>query len=149
MDMDVETYRLLRQVEQRDIEPEVALAAQLGMDVETYRLLRQLEQRDIMPEDYDVLLMLDESVAPKTLEASQLRRFPTEVYGPPEPEDPAAFGLDFWRLPVLDVDASAGSPCGSARGDGGRPACDERDVCAVCYVEFQNGDAVRRLPCGH
>merc|ERR1719168_486745 len=104
MDMDVETYRLLRQVEQRDIEPEVALAAQLGMDVETYCLLRQLEQRDITPEDYEVLLMLDESVAPKTLEASQLRRFPTEVYDPPEPEDPAALGP-----------TSGGCPCRSWR----------------------------------
>merc|ERR1711892_868711 len=37
------------------IEDDVILATQLGLDVGTYRLLLQLEGRDILPEDYDLL----------------------------------------------------------------------------------------------
>jgi len=98
---------------------EASLAAELGLDVETYQMLRELEEREIEPEDYDVLLELDKSVAPKTLAPPQLRRFPTEVYGL-DPADEAsadevlvndvaiqgctAFGMDFWRLPFSSSD---------------------------------------------
>jgi len=116
---------------------EASLAEELGLDVETFRMLRQLEEREIVPEDYDVLLRLDEAVAPKTLAPPQLRRFPTEVYagrtGVTLADEvlvapaalvrgPTAFGVDFWRLhvPQFGDEASAdGAPAaceGPVRG---------------------------------
>jgi hypothetical protein len=56
------------------------LAAQLGVDAATYRLLRQLERREIAPEDYELLGRLDEGVKPKTLGREHLQRFTTRIY---------------------------------------------------------------------
>merc|ERR1719469_313281 len=57
-----------------------AAATALGVDVATYRLLRDLESREISPEDYDLLGRLDEPVRPATLRPEQLKRFPSEPY---------------------------------------------------------------------
>merc|ERR1719401_908479 len=59
---------------------EACLAAQLGLDVETYRMLRQLEEREIQPEDYELLGRLDDSVRPVTLSYKQVESFPTARY---------------------------------------------------------------------
>merc|ERR1712113_1016109 len=56
---------------------EVQTAEQLGLDDATYRMLCELQNRDIRPEDYDLLSRLDESVKPKTLDVNQLQHFPT------------------------------------------------------------------------
>merc|ERR1711907_686057 len=64
----------------RTTEDEAVLAEQLGLDLATYRMLRQLEQRDILPEDYDLLGRLDESLKPKTLDPDDLARFETRTY---------------------------------------------------------------------
>merc|ERR1712190_96238 len=58
----------------------MAAAEELGVDVETYRMLKQLEQRDICPEDYDLLGRLDESVKAATLSPEELEQFPIQVY---------------------------------------------------------------------
>merc|ERR1711943_111348 len=59
---------------------ELAMAEQLGLDIATYRMLRQLEEREILPEDYDLLGRLDEAVKPATLSLEELYRFPTKVH---------------------------------------------------------------------
>jgi len=159
-----------------------AAAAALGLDVATYRLLRQLEEREIVPEDYELLGSLDAATKPATLNREDLQRFPTERYEArsvnteAEQEKTVAFGVDFWRLPIsLDVadepdveqtveaeknifgspdywrlplpkDADESTEEGS-EGDSRR--CDD-ELCAICYTEFEDGEAVRRLqPCGH
>ena len=43
-------------------------AEAMGVDEATYRLLMDLQFRDITPEDYEVLGELDKSVAPKKLD---------------------------------------------------------------------------------
>jgi hypothetical protein len=183
---------------------DATLAAGLGLDVETYRMLKQLEEREITPEDYELLGRLDEPTAPKTLQPQQLRRFPTEVYNcasspasspapvrgadePPclalfgvdfwrlplslrteEHEEAAeagkndlannetgtlrccsSFGVDYWRLPILHGDEGGNARTrGSTRGEQRSHGKNER--CAVCCVDFEEGDLVRRLqPCGH
>mmetsp|Transcript_1781 Transcript_1781/g.4539 ORF Transcript_1781/g.4539 Transcript_1781/m.4539 type:complete len:579 (-) Transcript_1781:82-1818(-) len=129
---------------------EAASAASLGLDLDTYLMLRELEERDITPEDYDLLGRLDESTKPTTLCREQLCRFPTEVYDAAAYEQAlaetyGAFGVDYWRLPLsTEVSESSGSDVASAC----ESTCSA--VCAVCYVDFKCGDAVRRLqPCGH
>merc|ERR1711924_507729 len=83
---------------------EEAMAAQLGIDVATYRMLRQLEERDIMPEDYDLLGRLDDSVKAATLSSTDLARFEIRIYTPSSNSclkgSPLEYGLDYWRLPL-------------------------------------------------
>ena len=52
-------------------------SAALGMDDATYRLLMELQFREITPEDYQTLTVLDETVKPKSLDHCKLSLFPT------------------------------------------------------------------------
>jgi len=139
---------------QVDEQQEQQAAAALGIDVATYRLLRQLEQRDICPEDYDLLGRLDEQVKPATLCREQLKRFPTETY------EAAASAAGSTADGGGDDDAASFASARSGEeaapsddefhepGEPGEPG--EPELCAICYVPFAMGDAVRRLrPCGH
>jgi len=179
----------LAEAAQREEEDEEAAAAELGLDVDTYLMLRELEERDITPEDYELLGRLDESTKPTTLCREQLQRFPTEIYDAAACEralaeiasefgagywrlpvggeiyDAAAcekslaevaseFGAGYWRLPVGGEAADAGASDATASGAGhsssSSSASSSGDVCAVCCLDFEPGDAVRRLrPCGH
>merc|ERR1719253_1124821 len=88
----------------RVAQDETVLAAQLGLDVATYRLMRQLQAREIVPEDYELLGRLDEAVKPKTLSPEDVSSFPTKTYGVPIacPNDASVeFGVDYWRVPLL------------------------------------------------
>jgi len=123
--LDLDTYRLLHPA--CGSPEELALAAELGLDLDTYRLLREMEEREIEPEDYDMLLRLDEAVAPKTLAPPQLRRFPTELYArvpaekmscgasPKRREAPQGGDFDYWRLPLAqEEETTSGSSCSSS-----------------------------------
>ena len=46
---------------------------------ELSRLLADLQHRDLTPEDYDLLLRLDEKIAPKTVSKSELASFDTQT----------------------------------------------------------------------
>merc|ERR1712110_815507 len=86
---------------------ETVLAAQLGLDVATYRLMRQLQGREIVPEDYELLGRLDETVKPKTLSTEELNSFPIKTYVVPVALSSIAsveFSIDYWRLPLLCSD---------------------------------------------
>jgi len=171
-----------------DSHQDAVAAAELGLDVGTYRMLKQLEQRDIVPEDYELLGRLDESIKPATLRPEQLRRFPTETYCTESSSQEAKetcsadFGVDFWRLPLLQTEEEIENDARENNGEvkpgflhgadywrlplplldnvsvvsTNDESTDEQstgsdsDMCAVCYVDFEIGDAVRRLqPCGH
>lgn len=156
-------------------------AAELGLDEATYRLLKELEAREITPEDYGLLSQLDESVKPPTLSSEELSRFPIEIYSPAllSVRSPclsrlllttieasegivaseagidsgvASFGPDFWRLPLPQVSelsdlnhTDVGSP---SRTSGS--TCSGGSTCGVCLVDFESGDEIRTLvPCGH
>lgn len=169
----------------RDPDQDIVAAALLDLDLETYWLLLQLEEREIGPEDYELLGRLNESAKPATLCPDDLRRFPTEIYLPEASSDACEvspqtftsstdnfFGVDYWRLPLPRTDGweeteeySFGPDfwrlpmpshhCDSSTCDGGQdsysvqtPGCE--DICAVCYSELVAGDQVRILqPCGH
>lgn len=47
------------------------------LDIELVNLLMELQNRDIRPEDYDVLLRLDDTIAPKTVDFSTVNSFET------------------------------------------------------------------------
>ena len=49
----------------------------LGVDAETYRVLIELQFREIKPEDYTTLSVLDETVAAKSLDRKKLNLLPT------------------------------------------------------------------------
>lgn len=50
------------------------------IDSNLLNLLINLQHRDLSPEDYDTLLLLDDSVAPKTIESTVLQQFKTDTY---------------------------------------------------------------------
>lgn len=169
------------------VDSEASLAAQLGLDVATYRLLRQLEEREILPEDYDLLGRLDETVKSKTLSSVDLNRFETKTYvaqlvssnvttvgsfnnstaefgcdfwrmpllcSLPEEVDPQfnkldckAFGADFWKLPLNSTEEDNHEL--STTASEGDEQSYSVDLCGVCLVDFDNGDELRVLPCGH
>jgi len=135
------------------------LASQLGLDVDTYRLLRQLEEREILPEDYDLLGRLDESVQAATLSSEKVSSFSTEVYHAEVVAShevaSMSFGFDFWRLPlpqgdeeVDDFDAHcfgldfwkiplpALPECTDAPRETAMPSGSSGDTCGVCLVDF-------------
>lgn len=161
-----------------DPSEELVLAAELGLDLATYRMLRQLEQRDILPEDYDLLGRLDEAVKPKTLDVDDLNRFEIKTYAPPMllPNEPCLLDhcidywrlplpvlvdeerdanlsiprcpMDFWRLPMIALDDRDGASTTTFVGDTASSMC-SMDLCGVCLVDFDHGDEMRVLPCGH
>lgn len=154
-----------------------ASAASLGIDIATYRLLRQLEEREIVPEDYELLGSLHASVRSATLTREDLKSFPTEMYcsaqGEGDQNCTNRFGVDFWRLPTLPLDVEEGQQSEHREVDATtlhgpdywrlrmpavkKDADDEKsgepsdcEVCTICCMELVDGDAVRRLnPCGH
>mmetsp|Transcript_108231 Transcript_108231/g.170630 ORF Transcript_108231/g.170630 Transcript_108231/m.170630 type:complete len:600 (+) Transcript_108231:40-1839(+) len=159
------------------------LAAQLGLDVETYRMLRQLEQRDIRPEDYELLGRLDDAVKPKTLNIADLERFTTKKYLAvstcnvstfshrfpqfgvafwqlplpfleDEPKEIVAnstcFGLDFWKIEYPKVeDSGLASTVASDNGNEDLENDCLLAVCGVCLLDFDDGDELRVLSCRH
>lgn len=147
-------------------EDDVVLAAQLGIDVATYRMLKQLEQREIMPEDYDLLGRLDEAVKPATLTFEDLQRFPMKVHSGAWNSTvegvQRSFGIDFWRLPVQALSDDKLEVCAEceffpvpdddsdvATSADASSLSDSSHVCGVCLLDFAVGDELRNLPCGH
>lgn len=164
------------------LDSHVVAASQLGLDVETYLMLRQLEQRDINPEDYELLGRLDERQRPKTLQEQDLARFEVSIYSGPSPSPPELksticttstyFGPDFWRLPMLELVDEAEEtvaepahaaafgvdfwklPLDDAESDDTKSTCTSMNgwnapVCGVCLVDLIGGDEIRTLSCGH
>jgi hypothetical protein len=153
-------------------EDELAMAEQLGLDIATYRMLRQLEEREILPEDYDLLGRLDEAVKPATLCLEELDRFPTRVhsvgcksFANSTSRLPPAFGFEFWRLPMPILLEELKSECKCLPADFWKiplPVADDDDAnttastledssftCGVCLLNCEVGDELRCLPCGH
>jgi hypothetical protein len=157
-------------------------AAQLGLDVATYRMLRELEQREILPEDYDLLGRLDDSLKPRTLNPDDLLRFETRTYAAPSRSsaevlntslaefsinfwrlplptlthnkdnlviDVSCYGVDFWRLPLSLLEDDSASTCVSDEDGSSGNGDSMFNVCGVCLVEFDGGEELRVLPCGH
>merc|ERR1712048_932356 len=157
---------------------ETVLAAQLGLDVATYRLMRQLQGREIMPEDYELLGRLDETVKPKTLSIEDLNSFAIKTYVAPVASSSVAsvefsiaywrlplpisvleeesdklhcdgFGVDYWKLPFNATEDF----CDASNIESDLQSKDSHmhsaDVCGVCLVDFDAGDDLRLLPCGH
>lgn len=158
-------------------EDDLVWAAQLGLDLATFQMLRQLEQRDILPEDYDLLGRLDESLKPKTLDSEDLARFEIRTYQPPlrpvvslpdssslnfsdnisqlpsTTSAPAAdthcFGVAFWKLPMPALEDDGASTCVSDEDGSSGNSSTMFNTCGVCLVDFQGGEEIRTLPCGH
>lgn len=161
---------------------EETLALELGLDVATYRMLRQLEQREIVPEDYDLLGRLDDAVKPKTLSSSMIARFVTRTYMAPSlrienttlpmfrfgasywhlplhtfeddgkelATNSTCFGVDFWKLSMPTLEDNENASTVASEDDRKRcPSHDSIDACGVCLAEFDDGDELRVLPCGH
>jgi len=157
---------------------ETVLAAQLGLDVATYRLMRQLQGREIVPEDYELLGRLDETVKSKTLSTEDLNSFAIKTYVVPIASSNVAsveFSVDYWRLPLLISVLEEENnklhcvgfgidywklPFNTTEGfcDASNIASDLESkeshmhsvgVCGVCLVDFDAGDELRLLPCGH
>eukprot|EP00042_Codosiga_hollandica_P035608 m.265093 g.265093 ORF g.265093 m.265093 type:complete len:328 (-) comp54678_c0_seq23:126-1109(-) len=99
-------------------------AAALGLDEATYQTLINLQFREINPNDYATLSVLDESVAPKSLDRRKLNLFPTKrvVQGPS-------------GLQVVDTSGNVGLLCS--------------ENCIVCMDSFEVDDELRHLSCGH
>jgi len=138
---------------------EEELAAALGVDIETFQLLLELEEREIEPEDYEVLGRLDETVKPSTLCPEQLQRFPIEIFGG-DAGDPLAKGVaegvvaafDFWRVPLELMADQLFDGEGEVETATGSPSCTSggSETCMVCCLDLERGDTIRRLtPCGH
>ena len=87
----------------------------------TWRQIRALQERELTPEDYELLLVLAESVEKKTVAAEDLERIAQFIV---RAEDLTAGGR------FLDVDEEVMS-------------------CCICMTDFEVADAVKILPCEH
>merc|ERR1711871_1069803 len=141
-------------------------------------MLRQLEQRDILPEDYDLLGRLDESLKPKTLISDDLAQFEITTYTPPprpavslpnsscllgisdnvsqllpaccpSAADTHIYGSAFWKLPLPSLEDDGASTCVSDVDASSGDSATMFHACGVCLVDFEGGEEVRTLPCGH
>ena len=63
---DSQLARVQQRTVRREPAPDPSLLAELGVGAETWRMLRALEVRDIEPNDYDVLLRLHSKPNTKT-----------------------------------------------------------------------------------
>jgi len=77
----------------------------------TRQQLEDIQNRELTPEDYELLMLLDETVAKKTLSSSTIDQFPLKI------------------LEEADLSSS--------------------NVCMICLGDYEKGNAVRTLPCGH
>nr|KAG5699862.1 hypothetical protein BaRGS_034636 [Batillaria attramentaria] len=60
--------------------------------------LINLQHREMTPEDYEMLLRLDEGIAPKTVEADVLQNFKTDVVGPASEGEECAVCMEQYEV---------------------------------------------------
>jgi len=141
-----------------------AAAASAGMDLTTYNLLMELQQRDITPEDYDMLRRLDSSVQPKTLSRQRLDQLCPSWVVPaadaaagvvPAVAGAAAPPATEASAPVTRKAAAASAAAAAAAAAAApaakRPCRDavSMETCSICLEPFACKECMRRLPCRH
>ena len=114
-----------------------------GMDEDTWRILVSMQDREISPNDYAILSALDAQIKPAGLPAAEVNRFPTAVVIHDEATTAAVTAAN-----AADA-ADTGSAVAVRDASGCIHSITSAGDCNICYCEFEIGERVRKLTCGH
>jgi hypothetical protein len=145
---------MLRQLEQREIVPEdYDLLGRLDDAVKPKTLSSAMLERFVTRTYMAPSLRIENTTLPMFRFGASYWHLPLHTLeddGKELASNSTSFGVDFWKLSMPNLEDNETASTVASEDDRKRcPSHDSIDACGVCLAEFDDGDELRVLPCGH